>query len=100
MNFYININTSAYFLVIYEQLTGSDLITNFEKMKNEKFSYKQLLDMLFYFVYNYDNNLDYKEFFQSIPLTEIMNEEFVIKLNNLIAERYLLQIIILMKKSG
>ncbi|WP_338955794.1 hypothetical protein [Spiroplasma endosymbiont of Polydrusus cervinus] len=30
----ININTSAYFLVIYEQLTGSDLITDFEKMKN------------------------------------------------------------------
>ncbi len=44
----ININTSSYFLVIYEQLTGIDLITDFEKMKNEKFSYKQLLDILFF----------------------------------------------------
>ncbi|WP_348736224.1 hypothetical protein [Spiroplasma endosymbiont of Ammophila pubescens] len=85
----ININTSAYFLVIYEQLTGSDLITDFKKMKNEKFSYKQLLDMLFSFAYNYDNNLDYKEFFQSIPLSEIMNEAFVTKLNNLIADVFI-----------
>ncbi len=85
----ININTSAYFLIIYEQLTGSDLITDFEKIKNEKFSYKQLLDMLFSFSYNYDNNLDYKEFFQSIPLSEIMNEAFVTKLNNLIAEVFI-----------
>ena len=45
-NIDININASAYFLVIYEQLIGSDLISDFEKIKNEKFSYKQLLDML------------------------------------------------------
>ncbi len=45
--------------------------------------------MLFSFAYNYDNNLNYKEFFQSIPLSEIMNEAFVTKLNNLIAEVFI-----------